>query len=382
MLEEITPFIVMEVLEKAQEMERQGINIIHMEVGEPDFDVPPCVRDAVIKAVSSGDTHYTHSLGKAVLRERIASLYNKEYGVKFSPEQIVVTSGSSPAILMVLRTLCEPGDEVLVFNPGYACYANFVRAVNAVPISIDLNPEDGFRINIDVVKKKITPRTKAIFINSPSNPFGTLIEPEVMQEIAGLGVTVISDEIYHGLVYEGRPHSILEYTDNAFVLNGFSKRFAMTGLRLGYLVAPQKYMRTLQILQQNLFICAPSDAQIGGIAALESAEADVKRMCGIYDERRRYIVDGLKKLGFKIWVEPKGAFYVFADARMFADDTYKFAFDILEHAHVGTTPGIDFGSQGQGFLRFSYANSIENIKEGLRRIGAYLDTIRKNASRG
>ena len=372
MLEDITPFIVMEVLEKAQELERQGINIIHMEVGEPDFDVPPCVRDAVIKAVSNGDTHYTHSLGKPVLRERISTLYNKEYGVKFSPENIVVTSGSSPAILMALRTLCDVGDEVLVFNPGYACYANFVRAVNAVPVNIDLNPEDGFRIDINEVKKKITPRTKGIFINSPSNPFGTLIEPEVMKEIADLGITVISDEIYHGLVYEGKAHSILEYTDNAFVLNGFSKRFAMTGLRLGYLVAPQKYMRTLQILQQNLFICAPSDAQMAGIAAIDDAADDVARMCAIYNERRKYIVDGLKKLGFKIWVEPKGAFYVFADARMFAADTYKFAFDILQNAHIGVTPGIDFGSQGQGFLRFSYANSLENLKEGLRRLGEYL----------
>ena len=362
----------MEVLEKAQELERQGINIIHMEVGEPDFDVPPCVRDAVIKAVSNGDTHYTHSLGKPVLRERISTLYNKEYGVKFSPENIVVTSGSSPAILMALRTLCDVGDEVLVFNPGYACYANFVRAVNAVPVNIDLNPEDGFRIDINEVKKKITPRTKGIFINSPSNPFGTLIEPEVMKEIADLGITVISDEIYHGLVYEGKAHSILEYTDNAFVLNGFSKRFAMTGLRLGYLVAPQKYMRTLQILQQNLFICAPSDAQMAGIAAIDDAADDVARMCAIYNERRKYIVDGLKKLGFKIWVEPKGAFYVFADARMFAADTYKFAFDILQNAHIGVTPGIDFGSQGQGFLRFSYANSLENLKEGLRRLGEYL----------
>ena len=372
MLEDITPFIVMEVLEKAQELERQGINIIHMEVGEPDFDVPPCVRDAVIKAVSNGDTHYTHSLGNLVLRERISTLYNKEYGVKFSPENIVVTSGSSPAILMALRTLCDVGDEVLVFNPGYACYANFVRAVNAVPVNIDLNPEDGFRIDINEVKKKITPRTKGIFINSPSNPFGTLIEPEVMKEIADLGITVISDEIYHGLVYEGKAHSILEYTDNAFVLNGFSKRFAMTGLRLGYLVAPQKYMRTLQILQQNLFICAPSDAQMAGIAAIDDAADDVARMCAIYNERRKYIVDGLKKLGFKIWVEPKGAFYVFADARMFAADTYKFAFDILQNAHIGVTPGIDFGSQGQGFLRFSYANSLENLKEGLRRLGEYL----------
>lgn len=356
-------------------MERQGISIIHMEVGEPDFDVPQCVKDAVCRAVSCGQTHYTHSLGDPELRQEIASLYRREYGVQFSPDQIVVSSGSSPAILMALRVLCQPGDEVLVFNPGYACYSNFVLAVNALPVKIDLNPENGFQIDIESVRQKITPRTKAIFINSPSNPFGTLIEPETMKQIASLGIPVLSDEIYHGLVYEGRPHSILEYTDNAFVLNGFSKRYAMTGLRLGYLVAPQRYMRTLQIMQQNLFICAPSDAQKAGIAAIRESADDQKNMCRIYNERRRYLVKALRDLGFKIWAEPKGAFYVFADARMYSADTYKFAFDILENAHVGVTPGIDFGPQGQGFLRFSYANSLDNIKEGISRLEKYIKPL-------
>lgn len=375
MTDQMTPFIVMEVLEKAQAMERQGISIIHMEVGEPDFDVPQCVKDAVCRAVSCGQTHYTHSLGDPELRQEIASLYRREYGVQFSPDQIVVSSGSSPAILMALRVLCQPGDEVLVFNPGYACYSNFVLAVNALPVKIDLNPENGFQIDIESVRQKITPRTKAIFINSPSNPFGTLIEPETMKQIASLGIPVLSDEIYHGLVYEGRPHSILEYTDNAFVLNGFSKRYAMTGLRLGYLVAPQRYMRTLQIMQQNLFICAPSDAQKAGIAAIRESADDQKNMCRIYNERRRYLVKALRDLGFKIWAEPKGAFYVFADARMYSADTYKFAFDILENAHVGVTPGIDFGPQGQGFLRFSYANSLDNIKEGISRLEKYIKPL-------
>ena len=375
MLEDITPFIAMEVLERAQEIEKNGDNVIHLEVGEPDFNVPYDACEAVVDAVRNGWTHYTHSLGMLELRKAIAALYKKECGVEFSPENVVVTSGSSPAILMVLRTLCDVGDEVLVFNPGYACYANFVRTVHAVPVYVNLTPENGFRIDIEEVKRKITPKTKAIFINSPSNPFGTLIEPEDMKKIADLGITVISDEIYHGLVYEGKAHSILEFTDNAFVINGFSKRYAMTGLRLGYLIAPQKYMRTLQTLQQNLFICAPSDAQWAGIEALDKCGKDVAEMCRIYDERRKFIVAGLKKLGFKIWAEPVGAFYVFVDARMFAVDTYKFAFDILENAHVGVTPGIDFGSQGQGFLRFSYANSLMNIKEALDRLEKYLKTL-------
>jgi aspartate/methionine/tyrosine aminotransferase len=209
------------------------------------------------------------------------------------------------------------------------------------------------------------------------NPTGTLLEDSFLKEIATLGVPVISDEIYHGLVYEGRARSILEFTDKAFVLNGFSKRFAMTGLRLGYLIAPKEYIRPLQKLQQNLFICAPSVAQQAGIAALNEAMEDVERMKAIYNERRIYMISRLKEMGFKIDAEPKGAFYIFCDARKFTKDSYKFAFDILEHAHVGVTPGVDFGTSGEGYIRFSYANSLENIKEAMDRIEAYLKTLQQ-----
>ena len=198
------------------------------------------------------------------------------------------------------------------------------------------------------------------------------MDESFLKEVASLGVPIISDEIYHGLVYEGRAHSILEYTDKAFVLNGFSKRFAMTGLRLGYLIAPKSCMRSLQKLQQNLFICASSIAQQAGIAALRQADTDVERMKHIYDERRRYMITRLREMGFKIKVEPQGAFYIFADARKFTADSYRFAFDVLENAHVGITPGIDFGTGGEGYVRFSYANSLENIQTGLDRISQYL----------
>ena len=204
------------------------------------------------------------------------------------------------------------------------------------------------------------------------NPTGTLLSANVMAELAKLSVPILSDEIYHGLVYEGRAHSMLEFTSNAFILNGFSKRFAMTGLRLGYLIAPQQYMRSLQILQQNLFICAPSLAQYAGIAALQSADADVAAMRQTYNERRTYMIERLRQMGFTIHTEPQGAFYIFADASRFTTDSYKFAFDILEKAHVGVTPGTDFGSNGEGFIRFSYANSLENIAKALDRIAEYL----------
>ena len=368
----ITPFIVMEVLEKASEMEKKGINIIHLEVGEPDFKVPPCVSEASMIAFSENRTHYTHSLGDLELRMEIVNRFKSVYGVKISQEQIIVTSGSSPAILLTLGVICESGDEVVISDPGYACYSNFIKFIGAVPVPVPVYEEDGFQYKPSEINKKITSRTKAIIINSPMNPTGNLLSPEVMGEIAGFGIPVISDEIYHGLVYTERAHSILEFTDKAFVLNGFSKLFAMTGLRLGYVIAPLECVRPMQKLQQNLFICAGSTVQRAGIAALKWAADDVERMRKTYNERRIYLIDRLNKMGFDIKVPPTGAFYVFVNARHLSTDSYKLAFDILEKAHVGVTPGIDFGKNGEGFLRFSYANSIENIKIGMDRLEKYM----------
>ena len=370
--EQMTPFIVMEVLERATELEKQGHNIIHLEVGEPDFDMPICIAEAASEAQSEGLTHYTHSLGSLELREAIALYYLQEYGVKVSPDCIVVTSGSSPAILMALMAICNADDEVIISNPGYPCYRNFALACRATPVEVNVEAEDGFQYDIEKLKAAITTKTKAIFVNSPMNPSGTLVEDKVFEALAKLNIPILSDEIYHGLVYEGRARSILEFTDNAFVVNGFSKRFAMTGLRLGYLIAPKAYMRTLQILQQNLFICAPSTAQAAGIAALKKSKADIDNMLQVYNERRIYMIKRLRAIGFEIKTEPQGAFYVLADARKFTSDSYHFAFDVLENAHVGITPGVDFGSNGEGFIRFSYANSLKNIIEGLNRIEKYL----------
>jgi aspartate/methionine/tyrosine aminotransferase len=369
---EITPFIVMEVLEKAAEMERRGINVIHLEVGEPDFDVPPCVSEAVAQAFAEGRTHYTHSLGDPELREEIVKRYHYIYGVKISPDQIIVTSGSSPAILLTLGVLCDVDDEVIISDPGYACYANFIRFLNAKAVKVPVYEEDGFQYRPSEIEKRITGRTKAIMINSPMNPTGNMLSSEVMKELLKFNIPIISDEIYHGLVYEGQAHSILEFTENAFVLNGFSKLFAMTGLRLGYVIAPKHCVRPMQKLQQNLFICAGSTEQRAGIAALQSAGNDVEKMRETYNTRRKYIIERLTQLGFDIKVPPTGAFYVFVNVKHFSTDSYKLAFDILEKAHVGVTPGIDFGENGEGFLRFSYANSIENIEEGMNRLEKYL----------
>jgi aspartate/methionine/tyrosine aminotransferase len=373
--EEITPFLVMDVLERARAMEHGGIDVIHLEVGEPDFDTPQCVKDASSKALQEGHTHYTHSLGNVELREAICGYYSKTYNVSVHPDQIVITSGTSPAMLLLFSALLEKGDQVIISDPHYACYPNFIRFVEGIPVTVPVYEEDGFQYRPEAIKRKITEKTKAILINSPSNPTGNLLSESRMRAIAEFSPCIISDEIYHGLVYEGKEHSILEFTDNAFVLNGFSKLYAMTGLRLGYLIAPQRFIRPIQKMQQNFFICASSVVQMAALAALEGAEADVARMKDIYNERRKYIVKRLKELGFGITVEPTGAFYVFANANHISNDSHKLAFDILEKSHVGVTPGIDFGSNGEGYLRFSYANSMENIIEGLNRIENYLDNL-------
>jgi aspartate/methionine/tyrosine aminotransferase len=370
--EAITPFLVMDVLERAHAMEHRGIDVVHLEVGEPDFDTPQCVNDAAWRAIQEGYTHYTHSLGMLDLREAICEHYHVTYGVSVSPEQVIIASGTSPAMFLLFSALLDPGDEVILSDPYYACYPNFVRFAEGVPVTISTYAEDGFQLRPGAIAPKITERTQAILINSPSNPTGNLLSAERMQAIAQFSPYVVSDEIYHGLVYEGQEHSILEFTDHAFVFNGFSKLYAMTGLRLGYLIAPKEYIRPIQKLQQNFFISANSVVQMAGIAALRESAADVARMKRIYNERREYMLWRLKGLGFGIAVEPTGAFYVFANAKHLSQDSYWLAFDILEQAHVGVAPGIDFGEQGEGYLRFSYANSIENIIEGLNRIERYV----------
>jgi len=374
--QEIPPFIVMDVLEKAQEFERMGEKIIHMEVGEPDFDTPECINEASYQAICEGKTHYTHSLGLIELREAIAEDYWKKYQVKVSPEQILVASGTSPALLLLFAALLEPNDEVILSNPYYPCYPNIIRFVGGSPVFVEVFEEEGFQYLPEMIKEKMSQRVKAILINSPSNPTGNVMAPERMMKIAQFSPFIISDEIYHGLVYEGKAHSILEFTDHAFVINGFSKLYAMTGWRLGYVIAPKEFIRPMQKMQQNLFISASSFVQWGALIGLKEAEEDIQKMKETYDRRRRFLIPRLRELGFGITVEPTGAFYILANAKRFSKDSYGLAFDILKEAKVGVAPGIDFGTNAEGYLRFSYANSMENIEEGMKRLERYLKRYR------
>jgi len=376
-IESIKPFMVMEVLERAMELEKKGRSIVHMEIGEPDFPTPSKIVEAGARSLLGGETHYTDSRGLPELRLAIAEYYEKRYGTAVSPDRVIVTMGVSPALLLVLSSLMEKkGDEVIMGNPCYPCYPNFARYMGARPKFISTREEDGFQLRPADVEKAICPATRAIMINSPANPTGTLMPRKDIEAIVSMGVPVISDEIYHGLVYGEKEHSALEFSDRCYVLNGFSKLFAMTGWRLGYIILPEGALRRIHILQLNFFICPGSFVQRAAITALREYHPEIGEMLALYDERRRFLLGRLRSLGLCCAAEPRGAFYIFFNARHISGDSHSLAFDILEKAGVALTPGIDFGERGEGYLRISYANSLEHLKEGMDRLENYLDARR------
>lgn len=372
----IRPFLAMDMVARAAELEEAGHDIVHLEVGDPDFPTPQVVVQAAEAAMESGGTGYTESLGLPDLREAVSQHMQDAYGVRVNPAHIVVTQGTSPAMLLLFGTLLDPGDEVLLADPCYPAYPNYVAFLGGVPVSVPVHARDGFRFDPAAVERAITPRTKAIVINSPGNPTGGVLGPADLEALAGIGerhgVWIASDEIYHGLQFDGRSHSILEFTDRAFVLNGFSKAYAMTGWRLGYLIAPEEFVRPAEKIQQNFFLCANRFVQVAGTVALLRAQGDVVRMRDAYDERRRFLVPALRDAGLTVAAEPMGAFYVFADASRWAQaagtDSLGLASILLEEAGVAVTPGVDFGPGGEGFLRLSYATSLDRLEEGVRRL--------------
>lgn len=363
----------MDALARAGELESQGKPVIHMEVGQPDFPTPEFIKEAAFKALKDNKTGYTNCMGIVPLREAIAEYYHDNYGVTVHPDQIVITQGTSPALMMILSVLCERGDSVLMPDPCYASYSSLVNFAEAEPVLVPATEEQDFQLDPDRVEKALRPNTRAILVNSPSNPGGTLVGREVMSKLASFGRTLVSDEIYHGLVYEGATVSAMQVTDNCCLVDGFSKRYSMTGWRLGWIVAPKDLIGPLLRFQQNFFVCANSFTQWAGLAAIKHGAEDVKRMAAEYNRRRHVIVNGLNKLGFNIKSTPAGAFYVLANARHISSDSIALASDILEKTYVGVTAGVDFGPGAEGYLRFSYANSVENIEEALERLKKYLE---------
>jgi aspartate aminotransferase len=310
------------------------------------------------------------------LREAIADDHRRRFGVDVEPVRIIVSNGTSPAMLMVFSLLVEEGDEVVLGTPHYPCYPNFIRMSGGVPVLVPTDPETGYAMDVEAVRRALTPRTRAIVVSSPANPTGAVQSEETMRGLVSLGIPIISDEIYDGLLYDGaKVTSALQISDDVYVLDGFSKRYAMTGYRLGYAIVPRESVRAIQVMQQNLFISANCFVQHAGVAVLRDRSDALEEMLAAYTRRRRLLIDGLREVGFRIPVEPKGAFYVFADARAFDSDSLRLAYALLERAKVGTTPGVDFGESGEGWLRFAYANSEAAIEVALERLAAALPKL-------
>lgn len=363
------PFLAMEVLERAHKLERDGREILYMCVGEPDLPVHPEVEEACIRAIKEGKTKYTHSLGIIELREAICKYYENKYGVQISPERIVVSSGTSPLMLLVFSILSRVVDKIVLTNPCYACYPTYVNFACGNVEYFPLSPSGTDYKKISSIKGG----DFALVLNSPSNPTGEMLSREDMEYIGRLNVPIVSDEIYHGLCYERKEESMLKFGEEVFVINGFSKSFSMTGWRLGYCIAPEKYIRELRSLHQNVIICAPTFVQWAGVAALEHANEIQSNMREVFSKRRKILLDGLKDLNLKYWGNPEGAFYVLVDFRFLGKDSLTIALELLEKYDLALTPGIDFGSHAEGFIRFSYAASEEKIYKALEKLKKFLN---------
>ncbi len=372
---ELTSFIVMDVLEKAKEMERSGEHVIHLEVGEPDFPLPARVAEAAEKAITDGLNKYSQSMGIPELREAISDYYKKIYNVDVEPDRIFITPGSSPALLAAIKIFADEkgGERIAYTDPGYPCYKNMIRFLGLKEIPIKVFENNFFKPDPAELKG-----FDVIVINTPSNPTGVVMSSSELETLVTKaekeGFLIVSDEIYQGISYGDRDHTILEFTDRAIVINGFSKFFAATGWRLGWIIVPKDKIRLMQCVAQNLFICAPTPLQH---AALLFFEDDVIEECRgyvrEYRKRRDYLLSALRNLGFGINYEPEGAFYIFADISNFGDDGFSFSMKSLSEAKVAITPGVDFGSnQTEKYVRFSYANSLENIKIAVERLAEWL----------
>lgn len=377
-LEGIEPFHVVVLINRAKELEAQGKTIANMVVGEPDAPTPPLIAAAGIRAIEGGRISYTSSLGITELRERIATWYHARYGVEVPRSRVIVTAGSSGALLLTMGALLSPGDQVLMADPGYPCNRHFVRTMEGEAVGIPVGAQTAYQLTAAMVEKHWTDRTAAVLIASPSNPTGTLIDHGELQRIHAVvkarGGVLIVDEIYHGLTYGQRDRSALEFADDVFIINSFSKYFGMTGWRLGWMIAPENYVAPIDKLAQNLFI-SPSDlAQRAAIAAFEpETVALLESRRDAFRAQRDFLLPELRNLGFDIPVTPEGAFYIYANCERLTGDSYRFCWDLLEKAGVAVAPGLDFGTnKARQHVRFSYPKPIPVLADGVERLRKYL----------
>ena len=376
-MDSIAPFHVMAILAQAHALEAKGHDIIHLEIGEPDFATPAPIVEAGIAALRAGHTHYTGALGLPALREAIAGFYASRWQVTVEPARIVVTPGASGALLLALGLLAGPGDEVLMADPGYPCNRHFAQFCDARAVTVPVDATSGFQLTLELIERHASPATCAVLIASPSNPTGTAISLDELTRIhdwcRAQGVALIVDEIYLALTYDGTEHSAARW-DDVFVINSFSKYFLMTGWRLGWLAAPAWAMPALERLAQNLFLAASTPAQHAALAAFDPAtlrELEVRKaeLCA----RRDFLLPALRERGFIIPLTPQGAFYLYADCSPFAPDSHAFARQLLEQANIAATPGIDFGAHhAKRHIRYSYTQPLPRLAEALTRIDRFL----------
>lgn len=378
-LDRIQPFHVMELLARARELESEGRDIVHMEVGEPDFPTAEPVLEAGIAALRAGHTGYTQACGLPVLRQAIADYYRLTSGIALDPSRVIVTPGASGALMLAMGLLVNPGERVLLPDPGYPCNRNFVRHVDGLPISVPVRASNNFQPTREALESRWQKGTAAAIVGSPANPTGTILPEQSLASVHDWlferDAALVVDEIYHGLVYGESLRSALAVRDSVFVVNSFSKYFGMTGWRLGWLVVPAGYQRAAEKLAQNLFIAAPTISQHAALACFkpESLEIFEQRRTA-FEERRDYLLQALPKLGFRLPAMPQGAFYLYADVSELTQDSEAFCHQLLEEAGVAVTPGRDFGDQEtKRYVRFAYTTGLDRLQAGVERMGAWLD---------
>ena len=377
-LADIEPFHVVELFTRARQLEAEGRDIIHMEVGEPDFPTPAPIANAAVDAIKSGKTFYTESLGLPALREAIANFYATKYGLTVTSARIVVTNGASGALNLAFACLADPGSEWLLTNPGYPCNRHIIRSYEGRPIGIPVGPENNFQPTPELLAQYWTKNTAGLLVASPANPTGTLLDLEQIKNLANFvrqqDGHFLVDEIYHGLTYEIDAPSACAAGDDIWVINSFSKYFQMTGWRLGWMVVPESYVRDIEKLAQNLTLCPSTPAQYAALAAFQPATvAILEARRHEFQRRRDYLAPALSQLGFRITAEPQGAFYLYCDCSALCDDSFTFARDLLEKTGVAATPGLDFGSnQPERHIRFAYTTEISRLQEAVARLADYL----------
>ena len=375
---EIAPFHVMEVQTAARALEAAGRSVVHMEIGEPDFPTPAPVIAAAQRAIAAGDIYYTSALGLPALREAIARHYADHYGVAVPAERVIVTAGSSAALLLVLALIVNRDDRILLADPGYPCNRHFVRVLEGDPVGVPVGADTQYQLTADLVAANWNSATRGALIASPSNPTGTVVPHDEMRRIAATVASrnghLIVDEIYLGLTYGTRPRSVLEFADDAFVISSFSKYFNMTGWRLGWVVAPERHVRDLEKLAQNLYISPATPSQRAALACFTPETlAILEGRRRAFEARRDFLVPALRELGFRIPVMPTGGFFVYADCSAFDDDSERFCRDVLQSCGVAFTPGIDFGvNRAAQHVRLAYTIDQAKLEDGVERLSCYL----------